>query len=52
MNEEREIRGVRYAKDGIGWIWRENKEAKPNEPRWLRTGFSSFEQVERLLRVV
>lgn len=46
MNEERSIRGVRYVKDAYGWIWRENVGAKPGQPHWLRTGFSSFDMIE------
>lgn len=48
MNEERSIRGVRYVKDAFGWIWREVVNAKPGQPHWLRTGFSTFEQIEAL----
>lgn len=48
VNEVREIRGVRYAKDAYGWIWREHKAAHEGQPHWLRTGFSTFEQIEAL----
>jgi len=44
----RVIRGVRYGRDNLGWIWREVREAKPGQPRWLRTGFSTFDQIEAL----
>ena len=47
-SERRMIRGVRYAKDAYGWIWREVANAKPGEPHWLRTGFSTFDQIEAL----
>lgn len=42
------IRGVRYGLDALGWIWRENTAAKAHEPHWLRTGFSTFDQIEAL----
>lgn len=47
-SERRMIRGVRYAKDAFGWIWRESKNAEPGTQRWLRTGFSTFDQIEAL----
>ena len=47
-SERRMIRGVRYAKDAYGWIWREVVNANPGEPHWLRTGFSTFDQIEAL----
>lgn len=47
-----EIRGIRYGLDTFGWVWREYLDADPGEPRWLRTGFSTFKQVERLLKVI
>src|SRR5690606_12414171 len=31
-----------------GWIWREVVNANPGEPHWLRTGFSTFDQIEAL----
>lgn len=46
--EVRTIRGVRYLLDELGWIWREVQHAKPGEPHWLRTGFSTFEQIDAL----
>lgn len=48
FEECRTIRGVRYGRDNLGWIWREVVNAKPGEPRWLRTGFSTFDQIETL----
>jgi len=47
-SERRIIRGVRYAKDAYGWIWRESKNAEPGTQRWFRTGFSTFDQIEAL----
>lgn len=48
FEEYRTIRGIRYGRDNLGWIWREVREAKPGQPRWLRTGLSTFEQIEAL----
>lgn len=48
FEEYRTIRGIRYGRDNLGWIWRENRSAKPGELRWSRTGFRTFDQIEAL----
>lgn len=45
--EVRTIRGVLYARDALGWIWRHNPTASPGRPHWVRLDhIDSFAQLE------
>lgn len=48
FEEYRTIRGIRYGRDNLGRIWREVVNAKPGQPHWLRTEFSTFDPIEAL----
>lgn len=34
--EARTIRGVLYIEDALGWVWRNNPNARAGEPHWVR----------------